>query len=250
LGIKKISCVIGGSMGGMQVLEWAFVGGDLVRSIVPIATSAKQSAWCISCSEAQRMCIKADKNYSDGNYTDIPAGGLMAARMQALLSYRSPISFERRFGRELCGNKKYKYQAESYLHYQGEKFVKRFDANCYIVTTKMIDSHDISRGRGTIEEALKSIRQPTLIISVSSDLLYQEYEHKLMRDNIPNSQWVVLQSDEGHDGFLLEFEEMERRIKEWFSVTLPEHILSEFTVSNELGKQVEEQNGQALISED
>ncbi|KAJ1673237.1 homoserine O- acetyltransferase, partial [Spiromyces aspiralis] len=203
LGVREVAICIGGSLGGMQVLEWAMLGKDYVKVIIPIATSGKHSAWGISWGEAQRQAIYSDPNYCDGYYTPdkMPDSGLGAARMTALLTYRSRNSFESRFGRKVMttGNIKHYlnrtdcepadtvqrsrqgsddrnavniFSAQSYLRYQGEKFIKRFDANCYIAITKMMDSHDLGRGRAGYLEALRSIEQPTLVVGIESDGLF------------------------------------------------------------------------------
>lgn len=212
LGVKKVKFAIGGSMGGMQVLEWSQFGVDYVQNICPIATSGRHSAWGISWGEAQRQSIYSDPKYKNGEYemSDPPASGLSAARMTAMLTYRSRNSFESRFGRKTMIKKAVEvdttfeeaahnegnrfrlplskepsatdtnisktedkdkefsiYSAQSYLRYQGDKFINRFDANCYISITRKLDTHDISRGRGEYEKILNSIKQPCLIIGIT-----------------------------------------------------------------------------------
>ncbi|KAL0950529.1 hypothetical protein HGRIS_007337 [Hohenbuehelia grisea] len=192
LGVESVAVVIGGSMGGMAVLEWPLCSPrGYIKHIIPLATSARHSAWCISWGEAQRQSIYSDPAYEDGYYSAQPASGLAAARMAALLTYRSRDSFESRFGRkpqlartpptpprspELhphsplsvhndgCRNTKSKspasegkpqiFSAQSYLRYQGDKFTARFDANCYIHITRKLDTHDVSRDRITPEPTL------------------------------------------------------------------------------------------------
>ncbi|CAO3590023.1 unnamed protein product [Absidia cylindrospora] len=274
LGVKQVAICVGGSMGGMQVLEWAFMGKDYVRTIVPIATSGRHSAWGISWGEAQRQSIYSDPYYVDGYYPDDlpPNVGLSAARMSALLTYRSRDSFESRFGRKSAdarksghqpsnpreanrmihndGHKKsirqplshsastngtnvvddnqhataattindppmptpFVFSAQSYLRYQGEKFIGRFDANCYIALTRKLDTHDLSRGRGDYGQILKSIEQPTLVIGIESDGLFTISEQYELADGIPGAEMIVIQSSDGHDGFLLEFDQINRHI--------------------------------------
>ncbi|KAJ3099312.1 homoserine O- acetyltransferase [Phlyctochytrium planicorne] len=211
LGVKEIQYVIGGSMGGMQVLEWAFFGPDYAKHIVPIATAGRHSAWGISWGEP-------------------PNQGLAAARMSALLTYRSRNSFETRFGRNVMPKRDSKdsdkdgsnvFSAQSYLRYQGDKFIKRFDANCYIALTKKMDSHDISAGRGTYEQALQSIRQPTLIIGIETDGLFTISEQYELSEHIPNSEIIIIHSFEGHDGFLLEFEQMNKHLTTFIQSKTP-----------------------------
>ena len=308
LGVKQIATVIGGSMGGMLALEFAYFGRDYVRTIVPIATSARYSAWGISWGEAQRQSIYSDPKYDDGYYPfdDPPSTGLGAARMSALLTYRSRDSFEARFGRntpdtskkqtinaparqpsrlEIPDNEHFAihneghknaglsrsprsrngtnspdssisslpppsddltvtdpqfngatplpvaprteparkkkistyYSAQSYLRYQGEKFIKRFDANCYIAITRKLDTHDVTRNRtdrsgspsqGQLNEALAMIQQPTLLLGIHSDGLFTFAEQQELAAAIPNSELQTIDSSEGHDAFLLEFRQV------------------------------------------
>ncbi|KAK3676189.1 hypothetical protein LTR78_003939 [Recurvomyces mirabilis] len=305
LGVKQIATVIGGSMGGMLVLEFAYFGHEYVRSIIAIATSARYSAWGISWGEAQRQSIYSDPKYDDGYYTfeDPPAAGLGAARMSALLTYRSRDSFETRFGRNTpdpsrrqningssrphtptnehfaihneghrtAGSPRLRtngdlsssvdslqspievtdpqfrgatllpgprpsnnnsnrkristyYSAQSYLRYQGEKFINRFDANCYIAITRKLDTHDVSRGRTDdtdepldvqVKAALALIEQPTLVLGIQSDGLFTYAEQQELAASIPNSQLRTIDSPEGHDAFLLEFRQVNALLLEF-----------------------------------
>lgn len=346
LGVKSIAAVIGGSMGGMLVLEYAYFGPEYVRCIVPLATSARHSAWGISWGETQRQSIYSDPKYNDGYYTfdDPPVVGLGAARMAAMLTYRSRNSFEAKFGRKTPnpgdkrvvtnnarvrepstipeknwavhnhGNSKGKklatpttspgpaspsslspnaslvsvsslenkdtakqtnttspessssprhsrqnstasnssqytspssdsttttsnhpnqslkhfFSAQSYLRYQGSKFVQRFDANCYISITRKLDSHDVSRDRGDdIPTALSMIQQPTLVVGISSDGLFTFDEQKILAEYIPNAELVEIKSQEGHDAFLLEFAEINHYIVQFLKKTLPDILNTE-----------------------
>ena len=207
LGVRRIRCVMGGSLGGMQALEWAAMYPDLVESIVPIATSGRHSAWAIGWSEAQRQSIFADPLYAGGRYDPErpPAAGLAAARMAAMVSYRSRPSFERRFGRRPQEGSDL-LAIESYLRYQGRKLVERFDANTYVVLTRAMDTHDLGRGRGDYAEVLASIRVPALIVSVESDVLYPPEEQRELAQGMPRATLLTLYSDEGHDAFLIEMD--------------------------------------------
>lgn len=306
LGVKQIAIVIGGSMGGMQVLEWAFFGPEFVRSIVPIATSAQHSAWCISWGEAQRQAIYSDPNYHDGYYADdaAPLTGLAAARMAALLTYRSSNSFESRFGRKTQGpngrqtsyDKPYSpttpaeqalyahndghrnatyhaaaipgrptaanivagdsstqtsipsspntsrptsphqqrpvFSAQSYLRYQGDKFVKRFDANCYISITRKMDTHDVFRDRTL--DALSTLTQPALVIGIESDGLFPIAEQQYLAEQIKDSRLHIVSSPDGHDGFLLEFAQLNKLIKEFINEVLPDIAQTTPTIDESL----------------
>ncbi|KAF1965619.1 homoserine o-acetyltransferas-like protein [Bimuria novae-zelandiae CBS 107.79] len=322
LGVRQIAAVIGGSMGGMLVLEFAYFGIDYVKSIIPIATSARYSAWGISWGEAQRQSIYSDPKYEDGYYTydDPPSTGLGAARMSALLTYRSRDSFESRFGRNTpdltkkqsinvvprpttpshehwaihndghknarsarpsrtnssvalnssaaaqadlefkdasnppspppqdTTNGKNKpmsqlqrsrtphyFSAQSYLRYQGEKFIKRFDANCYIAITRKLDTHDVSRHRYpegqssetldpvlALQHALSLIKQPTLVLGIQSDGLFTFAEQQELAAHIPNARLKTIDSPDGHDAFLLEFEQVNGHLRGFLDEVLPE----------------------------
>ena len=325
-------------MGGMTVLEWPLcTPPGFVRHIIPIATSARHSAWCISWGETQRQCIYSDPGYDDGYYSAQPASGLAAARMVALLTYRSRDSFESRFGRKgqverkkvdrrggknagpstnpattttmdgsttgsipanspgspslgrgdplahhndgnrFGGNRTSSsrpqplngtasttsptpsdstpasttvtsenrrppiFSAQSYLRYQGDKFVARFDANCYIHLTRKLDTHDIARGRcGTdldssqkdgdetkkteeaLAEVLRTLPPRALVIGIETDGLFTSSEQKLIAGHVPDAELVIIPSPEGHDGFLLEFELINSHILRFLKREFPE----------------------------
>lgn len=208
LGVETLDLVVGGSMGGMQVLEWSLLYPDRVKAIAPIAAEPTQSAWGIALSEAQRQAIKADANFAGGRYPlgAGPAQGLAAARSMAMISYRSPHNFDSRFGRE--SSDETDFAVQSYLHHQGDKLVNRFDANTYLTLIKAMDTHDVGRGRGPIAEVLGAITQPALVISVSSDGLYPAAEVAAMADLLPNSELHEVDAPHGHDAFLIRVEEV------------------------------------------
>jgi homoserine O-acetyltransferase/O-succinyltransferase len=318
-------------MGGMLVLEYAYLGKDYVKTVAPIATSATHSAWGISWGEAQRQAIYSDPKYEDGYYSfdDPPTAGLGAARMSALLTYRSRDSFEARFGRntpdlsrkpkinqsnqspprgsqnehwsihndghtravgsresrpasrngtpsdqtekdgaipaptfqdpQFTGTTEYAvpvpvvnkktnkptthyFSAQSYLRYQGNKFVGRFDANCYIAITRKLDTHDVSRSRAaTVTEALGMIEQPALVLGIESDGLFTIAEQKELADGIPRGRLEKIDSPEGHDAFLLQFEQVNRYLLAFFREHLPE-IMEREGVKVE-GEEDEDGNG-------
>jgi len=207
LGIETLDLVVGGSMGGMQVLEWAALYPNRVTAIAPIAATATQSAWAIGLSEAQRQAIEADADFADGFYPlgSGPARGLAAARSIAMLSYRSPQSFQDRFGREQSDDT---YAVQSYLRHQGAKLVSRFDANTYLTLLGAMDSHDLGRGRGPVESVLRSIEQPALVVSVGSDGLYPASEVAEMASHLPNAELHEIDAPHGHDAFLIHIEEL------------------------------------------
>ncbi|KAJ7694815.1 homoserine O-acetyltransferase [Mycena rosella] len=288
LHVQRVAVVIGGSMGGMAALEWPLLAPPhFVTRIAVLATSARHSAWCIAWGESQRQSIYSDPAYKDGLYApaEQPRSGLAAARMCALLTYRSRDSFERRFGRNVhlavapapmprddgageglmtppaspaheheaaelhndghrnasvggsdasarappMAPKPPIFSAQSYLRYQGEKFIARFDANCYIHITRKMDTHDIARGR--VHEATAPLDDPdgdlllsqtlaalpprALVISIQSDGLFTPPEQALLACHIPDSALITIPSGEGHDGFLVEFEEINRCVLGW-----------------------------------
>jgi homoserine O-acetyltransferase len=188
----------------MQALEWALLYPERVRSIVPIGVGGRHSAWCIAMTEAQRAAIYADPDWQGGNYTDDrrPEQGLAAARMMAICSYRSWHSFEDRFGRGRRASGE--FEVQSYLRHQGEKINGRFDANSYVRLTQAMNEHDIARGRGDYHDVIRSIRQPALVVSVRSDILYPPHEQQTLVRHLPHVTYELLDSGDGHDGFLIE----------------------------------------------
>lgn len=212
LGVNKIKLVIGGSLGGMQVLEWAVMYPHLVEAIAPMAVSGRHSPWCIGLSEAQRQAIYTDPLWQDGNYDpqNPPNTGLATARAIAMNTYRSWQSFHHKFGREQEPNGK--FAMVNYLAHQGEKFVQRFDANTYVTLTKAMDHHDLATHRGEYSEVLSKIQQPTLIVAINTDILYPPAEQEELAKFIPNSSLEWLISDHGHDAFLIDIEALNEMV--------------------------------------
>jgi homoserine O-acetyltransferase/O-succinyltransferase len=216
LKVRRIRFAIGASMGGMQALEFG-VMDKRVEQLLLIAMGKAHSAWAIGIGEAQRRAIFTDPKWRDGHYPpeDPPASGLAAARMMGMITYRSAGSFERRFGRERQHDKPL-YQVESYLNYQGDKLVGRFDAVTYVRLTQAMDSHDVSRGRGSFEEVLSRVKIPVLVIGISSDVLYPVEEQKELVSLLANARYAELVSDNGHDAFLIEFDTIQSIVKKNF----------------------------------
>jgi homoserine O-acetyltransferase len=218
LGLHQIHTLIGGSLGGQQALEWAIQQPALVDHLVLLATNAQHSPWGIAFNEAQRLAIFADPTY----FSATPAGGqsgLKAARAVALLSYRSY---------EAYGNTQHEpdeekitdFRASSYQQYQGDKLVARFNAYTYVALSKAMDSHNVGRGRGGIVAALSQIRARTLVISISSDVLFPPSEQQLLARHIPGAKYVEMDSGYGHDGFLIETAQITHFLERFYVQTL------------------------------
>ena len=204
IGANSIVSVIGGSMGGMQALEWAILGGDFVKKSVIIGCGAAHTAWQIAISETQRQAIYADPNWNNGNVdmNNPPVKGLSVARQIAMLSYRTQIAYQNKFGRQK--DDQGIWQAKKYLEYQGMKFLDRFDPVSYIKITEQMDMHDVGRNRGSIEKALSEIKGQCLVVGIDSDILYPLHEQEELAKLIPTAKLNIIHSSEGHDGFLLE----------------------------------------------
>lgn len=201
LGLEKIHTIIGGSMGGYQVLEWVLAEPAVFENMVLVATSPQESAWGIAIHTAQRIAIETDPTWKNPD-KNAGAAGLKAARAIGMLTYRNYEAFVKTQSdpdHKLDG-----FKASSYIHYQGDKLVKRFNAYSYWLLTKAMDSHNIARNRGTMEEVLKSIRVNTTIIGISSDMLCPANEQKFMAQYIPDATFIEIDSPYGHDGFLIE----------------------------------------------
>ncbi len=223
IGVKTLVTVAGGSLGGLQVLEWAAQAPQMLRSIMPIATGLSHSAWNIAFNEVARQAIRQDPAFHDGDYQahgTVPEAGLSLARMIAMISYRSAASFEGRFGRNIPAtdeDHEGNYDVESYLHYQGKKLVERFDANCYMRITEAMDDFDVGHGRGGGAEALSHFSGPALALAIDSDVLYPPWQQQqivdALRGNGNHVTYGEIHSPHGHDAFLMEWEQLEEHIR-------------------------------------
>ena len=223
LGVAVWHSVIGGSMGGMQVLEWAVTFPERVRSVVPIATCAQASAQQIAWGSIGRRAIINDPKWRGGDYYEAAPGdgpheGLSTARMVAQVTFRSDNVFTDRFGREMTGGTSTaksldgKFEVERYLEYHGDKLVSRFDANSYMTIGKAMDLHDIARGRNTLDSAVARISSPVLTMGIWSDFLYPVYQQLQIRDMVAangvRAEYVEVDSPHGHDAFLIELDQV------------------------------------------
>ena len=214
LGIRRIRVGLGGSTGGMQLLEWAIEEPELFENIVPIATSASLSPWGVAFNASQRMAIEADPTWLHRS-KDGGQAGLAAARSIALLSYRHYNGYALTQPRDkefVSPNTNIRFAADSYQRYQGAKLVSRFNAVCYYRLSQAMDSHDVGRNRGGVEAALQLITARALVIGIESDVLYPIGEQEYLQKNIRNAQLLRIASDFGHDGFLLEYEKIEKAL--------------------------------------
>lgn len=254
LGIDKLFAVIGGSFGGMQVLQWCVSYPNMVRLAVPIATSAYSSPQQIAFNEVGRRAITSDPDWNSGNYYggNPPARGLSLARMIGHITYLSDESMHQKFGRKLQDKSDYgfdfstlDFQVESYLSYHGDTFVKRFDANSYLYITKAIDYFDLTKkGSLSLAEAFKGVMAKFLVVSISSDWLYPPYQCKEIADAISANDIDVrhctIRSNYGHDAFLLESGQMNYTIGNFLSRTSVGDVMIKDVVTIRHGSSVEE----------
>lgn len=223
LGIEKLLSVAGGSMGGMQVLEWMFSHPNRIKSAIPISTAMRHSPQQIAFNEVGRQAIMADPCWRDGNYYggQPPARGLAVSRMVGHITYMSDKSMEAKFGRRLKDNRTpFKFTAdfevEGYLQYRGSSFVERFDANTYLYITKAMDYFDASRGKRP-QDVLRGLDLKVLVIAFKSDWLYPSYQSqeivRACKTAGLDATYCEVESNYGHDAFLLEIEEETLLIK-------------------------------------
>ena len=221
LGILSLLSVAGGSMGGMQVLDWALLYPDMVKSAIVIASTSRLSPQAIAFDEVGRHAIASDPQWKEGNYygSEVPAVGLAIARMIGHITYLSEESMMNKFGRTRMSNgdddgKEFtrQFAVGSYLHYKGDAFVKRFDANSYLYITRAMDEYDLEKKHGSLNKAFKDVRSKFLVISFTSDWLFPSRQSKdivkALMNNDKDVSYVEIKSSYGHDAFLLETEQI------------------------------------------
>lgn len=226
LGIKKLAHLIGASMGGMCALEWLSSYPEYVNSMIVLSTSARHSAQNIAFAEVGRQSIMADDDWLNGEYSKhkkYPSKGLAVARMMAHITYLSEDGLQNKFGRKLQGKNKVSYgfdidfQIESYLRHQGMSFVERFDPNSYLYVTRAMDYFDLEGDHGTLSKAWKDAECPVLVVSCSSDWLFDTEDAKNIVRGLSGTKcdvsFVEMDTDKGHDFFLIENEMLEKTIR-------------------------------------
>ncbi len=245
LGIRRLLSVAGGSMGGMQVLQWMVSYPESIRSAIPISTALKHTPQQIAFNEVGRQAIMADPNWREGNFYDHspPAKGLAVARMVGHITYMSEMSMAEKFGRRLKETKRPvkfspEFEGEGYLENRGENFVKRFDANSYLYITKAMDNFD-AVGARTPSDVFKGLKAKVLVIAFKSDWLYPAHQSqeivKACKWAGVDATYCEVHSTYGHDAFLLEAEEETRLVKHFLTSTLNHHDdASERATSHEI----------------
>lgn len=242
LGISKLFAVVGGSMGGMQVLQWCVSFPEMIEKAIAIATTASSSPQQIAFDEVGRLAIMSDPDWRGGDYYQEsgkttprpPAHGLALARMIGHITYLSEEAMQRKFGRKLRDKESYgfdfseDFQVQSYLHHQGLSFTERFDANSYLYITKAVDYFDLSKN-GSLREGLREVKASVLVISVSSDWLYPPYQSKELAAALSAAEVDVtyreIDSPYGHDAFLLEGGQLNYIIQNFLSHMLVKDVM-------------------------
>lgn len=217
LGITRIDVLIGGSLGGQQSLEWALLEPNRINRLILMATNAQHSPWGIAFNESQRLALAADPTF----YSNTPDGGskgLKAARSIALLSYRHYDTYAIS-QQEISHDKTDDFKASSYQNYQGDKLVKRFNAYSYWYLSKAMDSHNIFRNKEHDPGILGAIKAQTMVIGITSDILFPPAEQRFIAEHIPGACYVEISSFYGHDGFLVETETLTHEISNFLKIT-------------------------------
>lgn len=214
LQLQQVHTLIGGSLGGQQALEWALLQPTVFERLVHVASNARHSPWGIAFNESQRMAIRQDPTWPTYSET---AGqqGLKTARAIAMLSYRHYATYEQTQqepGNSITDN----FRAATYQVYQGEKLAKRFNAFTYWLLSKAMDSHNIGRGRGGVEQALTKLQAKTLFVGVDSDILFPVQEQRFLHEQVPGAAFFLIKSTYGHDGFLVECDQLAAAIAAFY----------------------------------
>ena len=207
LGIERVKLLIGSSIGGFQCLEWSVMQPDFAERAAFIATTPRTKPWASAFNESQRMAIEGDHTFGERS---VEAGldGMATARSIALLSYRGGMAYDKTQEDENPDEVGFERRVLSYQRYQGEKLRRRFNAYSYYRLSQAVDSHNLGRGRGSVEEVLQQIKAKSLVVAITSDILFPPSDHTVMVENIPNVEYHLIDSDFGHDGFLVEHKQL------------------------------------------
>ena len=215
LGIERVKLLIGSSIGGFQCMEWAIMEPEFMENLALIATTTYSEPWAAAFNESQRMAIRLDPSWGEER-DDAGLDGMAVARSIALISYRGGAAYNAT-QQELSNplEASFDRRAHSYQQYQGEKLRRRFNALSYYRLSEAVDSHNIARGRGTIAEALSRIKARTLVVAISSDILFPVEAHTPLREHIADVEYHLIESEFGHDGFLVEHEKLNSIIQKF-----------------------------------
>lgn len=214
LGIDKIHELIGVSLGGFQAIEWAVSDPDIADNVMFCATDASCSPWLAAFNQTMYMAIKTDPTYGE-QALDAARGGLATARAIALISYRGPFAYNMSQKDPEERPDPFFHRVQTYQEYQGKKLCNRFDVYSYVRICESSDSHDVGRGRGGVAKALAAIKANTLVVGISSDILFPPATQKALADMIPGSRYEEMPSDFAHDGFLIEHRQLNEIISRW-----------------------------------
>ncbi len=207
LGIDSVKLLIGSSIGGFQCLEWCVMQPDFAERAAFIATTPRTKPWASAFNESQRMAIECDPTFGERN-AEAGSAGMSVARSIALLSYRGGTAYDKTQEDAEPDEACFDRRVLTYQRYQGEKLKRRFNAYSYYRLSQAVDSHNLGRGRGRVEDVLAGIRSKSLVVAITSDILFPPSDHAVMTDNIPDAEYHVIDSDFGHDGFLVEHEKL------------------------------------------
>ena len=218
LGIERVKLLIGSSIGGFQCMEWAIMEPGFMENLALIATTTCTEPWAAAFNESQRMAIRLDPTWGERR-DDAGLDGMAVARSIALISYRGGAAYNAT-QQELTAPEEASFErrAHSYQQYQGEKLRRRFNALSYYRLSEAVDSHNIARGRGGIEQALQQIEARTLIVAISSDILFPPEAHEPLRRHIARNSYHLIESEFGHDGFLVEHEKLNTIIDNFINI--------------------------------
>ena len=214
LGIERVKLLIGSSIGGFQCLEWSVMQPDFAEKAAFIATTPRTNAWASGFNESQRMAIECDPTYGERS-AEAGLNGMSVARSIALLSYRGGMAYNISQEDAEPNNVSFERRVLTYQRYQGEKLRRRFNAYSYYRLSQAVDSHNLGRGRGSVEEALSQIKAKSLVVAITSDILFTPADHDVLVENIPNVEFHTIDSVFGHDGFLVEHERLNRIITDF-----------------------------------